>query len=170
MNFLDILKQYTNPAAAPATDVENHFDQVAQQAPPQALGRGIAAALRSDATPPFGQAVGNLFGQSNPQQQAGLLNELIQSIGPGAMSEVAGGVLGRFFGASTGGGATPTVTSAQASQLSPSDVNAIAAHAEQRDPSVIDRVGTFYAEHPTLVKTLGAVALSAVMGHLSARR
>ncbi|MEO8936086.1 MAG: hypothetical protein ABI277_05575 [Burkholderiaceae bacterium] len=170
MNFLDILKQYTNPSAAPATDVENHFDQVAQQAPPQALGRGIAAALRSDATPPFGQAVGNLFGQSNPQQQAGLLNELIQSIGPGAISGVAGGVLGRFFGASTGGGATPTVTSAQASQLSPSDVNAIAAHAEQRDPSVIDRVGTFYAEHPTLVKTLGAVALSAVMGHLSARR
>jgi len=70
---------------------------VAQQASPQDLGAGIAAALRSNATPAFGQSVGSLFSLSSPQQQAGLLNQLIQSIGPGALSGVAGGILGRVL-------------------------------------------------------------------------
>ena len=168
MGLLDILKQYADPSAPPTANVNDHFDEVAQQTSSQDLGRGIASALRSDATPPFGQTVGGLFGQSNPQQQAGVLNQLIQSLGPGALSGVAGGVLGRMLGGNAG--ATPRVTPDQASQLSPADVTAIAAHAEQHDPSIVDRVGSFYAEHPTLVKTLGAVALSAVMGQLNNRR
>ncbi len=166
MGLLDILKQYAGAGAPDDADVHAHFDEVARQTSVQDLGGGIAAALRSDATPPFGQSVGTLFGQSNPQQQAGVLNQLIQSLGPGALSGVAGGMLGRILG---GNAQAATVTPAQASQLSPSDVSAIAAHAETTDPSIVDRIGSFYAEHPTLVKTLGAVALSAVMGHLSRR-
>ena len=53
---------------------------------------------------------------------------------------------------------------------SPGDVSVIAAHAEQHDPTIVDRVGSFYAQHPTLVKTRGAVALSAVMGHIGRNR
>ena len=169
MGLLDILQQYANPSAAPSGNVADHFDQVAQQVPQQSLGQGIAAAFRSDATPAFGQSVGSLFGQSNPNQQAGVLNQLVQSLGPGALTSVAGGILGRILGGGTPG-ATPTITPQQASQLSPDDVSAIAAHAQQQDPSIVDRVGSFYAQHPTLVKTLGAVALSAVMGHLSSNR
>jgi hypothetical protein len=165
MGLLDILNQYTNPSAAPTGNVMEHFDQVAQQAPPQDLGRGIAAALRSDSTPPFGQLVGNLFGQSNPQQQAGVLNQLIQSIGPGALSGVAGGILGRVLGGGSSS-AVPTITPAQASQLSPADVNAIATHAQNQDGSVVDKIGGFYAEHPTLVKSLGAAALAIALGHM----
>ena len=168
MGLMDILNQYVNPSAAPNSNVNEHFDQVAQQASPADLGQGIAAALRSNATPAFGQSVGSLFGQSNPQQQAGLLNQLVQSIGPGALSGVAGGVLGRILGSSAGG-ATPTITPAQASQLSPQDVSAIATHAQSQDDSIVDKIGGFYAQHPTLVKTLGADALSAVMGHLANR-
>lgn len=167
MGLLDILQQYAGGAAATRANVDDHFDEVARQVPAQDLGSGVAAAFRSDATPPFGQMVGSLFGQSNPQQQAGVLGQLIQSLGPAALSGVAGGVLGRMFG---GNQAPATITPQQASQLSPSDVTAIAAHAEQQDPSIVDRIGGFYAQHPTLVKTLGAVALSAVMGHLSSRR
>jgi hypothetical protein len=51
MGILDILKQYSNPGTTPAGDVAGHFDAVAQQASPQDLGSGIAAALRSGATP-----------------------------------------------------------------------------------------------------------------------
>lgn len=168
MGLLDILQQYAGGAAAgPQGNVNDHFDEVARQVPQQDLGGGLAAAFRSDATPPFGQMVGSLFGQSNPQQQAGVLGQLVQSLGPGALTGIAGGVLGRMFG---GGQVPATITPQQASQLSPDDVNAIAAHAQQQDPSIVDRVGAFYAQHPTLVKTLGAVALSAVMGHLSSRR
>ena len=166
MGLLDILQQYAGGAAAPQGNVSDHFDQVAIQVPQQSLGNAIGSAFHSDATPPFGQMVGSLFGQSNSQQQDAVLNQLIQAIGPGALSGVAGGVLGRVLG----GQATGTITPQQASQLSPSDVNAIAEHAQQQDPSIVDRVGSFYAQHPTLVKTLGAVALSAVMGHLSSNR
>ncbi len=47
MGFLDILKQYSSPGATPSGDVFGHFDAVSQQASPNALGSGIAAALRS---------------------------------------------------------------------------------------------------------------------------
>ena len=94
-----------------------HFDEVAQQASPQELGNGVAAAFRSDATPPFGQMIGSLFGQSNPQQRAGILNQLVQVLGSGALSSVAGGALGRVLGGT--GNATPTITPEQAQQISP---------------------------------------------------
>ncbi|MEO8080590.1 MAG: hypothetical protein ABI641_08670, partial [Caldimonas sp.] len=88
---------------------------------------------------------------------------------PGALGSVAGGVLGKVLGGSpAAAGAAPpsTITPEQASKLSPADVGAIAAHAEQHDPSIVDRAASFYAQHPTLVKSLGALALSAVLGHL----
>ena len=56
MGLLDVLQQYSNPATAPTGNVHEHFDQVAQQASPQQLGNGVAAAFRSDATPPFGRS------------------------------------------------------------------------------------------------------------------
>ncbi len=81
MGLMDVLKQYSQPGSQPSGDVFGHFDSVAQQASPSHLGGGIAAALRSDATPAFGQTIGNLFGQSNPEQKAGLLNEIVQALG-----------------------------------------------------------------------------------------
>lgn len=163
MGLLDILKQYANPSSSPAGDANAHFDTVAQQAPTKDLGSGIAAAMRSDATPSFGQTVGGLFGRSNPDQQAGVLNQLIQAIGPAALSTAGGGVLGKLLGAA---GAAGTVTPAQASQVSATDVSAIAAHAEQKDGSIVDKLGGFYAQHPTLVKSLGVAALGVVMSHM----
>ncbi len=171
MGLMDILNQYTGGNAGTLTSgsVSDHFKQVAAQLSPQELGPSVAAAFRSDATPAFGDMVGGLFRQSSPQQQASVLNQLIPALGGGALSGVAGGVLGRILGGS-GASQAPTITAEQASQLSPADVSAIAAHAEKQDPSIIDKVGSFYAQHPALVQTLGAVALSAVMGHLNSNR
>ena len=163
MGILDVLQQYANPAAAPTDKVHEHFDQVAQQASSQQLGNGVAAAFRSDATPPFGQMIGNLFGQSTPEQRAGILNQLTQVLGSGALSSIAGGVLGRVLG---GGNAAPTITPEQASQVSPADAAVIAEHAEKKDPSILDRAGEFYAQHPQLVKGLGAAALAIVLGRM----
>ena len=163
MGILDVLQQYANPAAAPTDKVHEHFDQVAQQASSQQLGNGVAAAFRSDATPPFGQMVGNLFGQSTPEQRAGILNQLTQVLGSGALSSIAGGVLGRVLG---GGNAAPTITPEQASQVSPADAAVIAEHAEKKDPSILDRAGEFYAQHPDLVKGLGAAALAIALGRM----
>ncbi|HSO73404.1 MAG TPA: hypothetical protein VLU47_01080 [Blastocatellia bacterium] len=87
MNVIDILKQY----AERPTDTETDFDEVARQVPPEVLGNGIAQAFRSDQTPSFGDMIGNLLGGSNSQQRAGLLNQLIQAVGPAVLSGVAGG-------------------------------------------------------------------------------
>jgi len=169
MSLLDILQQYAGGTVPPGADVHAHFDQAAQQASPQELAPGIAAAFRSDQTPPFGQMVGQLFDRSNPQQQAGVLNQLIQAIGPAALSSVAGGVLGRVLGGAAGA-STPTVTPAQAQQVPADVVAAAAAHAEQKDGSIVDKLGAFYAQHPDLVKGLGATALAIALGQLHSRR
>lgn len=167
MGILDILQQYSDPARAPTDRVDQHFDEVARQTSPQDLGNGLAAAFRSDATPPFGQMVGNLFGRSDPQQRAGILNQIIQSVGAGGLASIAGGVLGRVLGGGQGAsGATPTITPEQASQISPADASVIAEHAEKKDPTIMDRAGEFYAQHPELVKGLGAAALAIVLGRM----
>ncbi|MDP9087571.1 MAG: hypothetical protein M3O26_02365 [Pseudomonadota bacterium] len=168
MGLLDTLKQYVNPGAAPAGDVFGHFDTVAQQSSPKELGSGIAAALRSDATPSLGETIGNLFGQSNPEQKAGVLNEIIQSMGATGLATAGGGILGRILGSGTQSPSTP-ITPAQAAQVSPSEAGTLAATAHQQDSSIVDRLGSFYAQHPTLVKTLGVAALGAVMSHMSQR-
>lgn len=130
MGLLDILNQYTGQATGSDTDVGNHFDQVAGQADKRAVGDGVAAAMRSDATPSFGQTISHMFGQSDPQQKAGLINQLLQAIGPPALSGVAGGALGRMLGGQARS-AAPAVTPEQASQLSPTEVDTIASHAHQ---------------------------------------
>jgi len=168
MGILDILQQYADPARAPTDRVEQHFDEVARQSDPRDLGNGVAAAFRSDATPPFGQMIGDLFGRSDPQQRAGILNQIIRSVGAGGLASVAGGVLGRVLGAAggAGGNAPTTITPEQASQISPADASVIAAHAEKKDPTIMDRAGEFYAQHPDLVKGLGAAALAIALGRM----
>lgn len=168
MGILDILNQYANPAAAPHAETETHFDEVAQQASPKDLSAGLSSAFRSDATPDFGDMVGNLFGRSDPQQRAGMLNQLIQGVGPGVLAGLSGGALGRILGGQPGATA-PTVTPAQASQVSEDDVRAIAAGAQQHDDSIVDKVSDFYAQHPTLVKSLGAAALAMVLNGMRKR-
>jgi hypothetical protein len=46
-------------------------------------------------------------------------------------------------------------------------VRQLAEHAEKRDPSVVERAGEFYAQHPTLVQGLGAAALALIIRHVS---
>ena len=175
MSLLDILQQYAGGRAPEGADVRAHFDQVAQQTPPQVLGNGIAEAFRSDATPPMGQMVGDLFGRSDPQQRAGALQQIIQAIGPAALGSIASGGLGRILGSlgvggGGGGAAAPTVTPQQAQQVSPQDVSVAVEQAEKKDPSLADRLGAFYAQHPDLVKGLGATALAIALGRLHSQR
>src|SRR5579862_5026031 len=142
MGILDLLKQYTRPSDAPVASATEHFDMVTQEAAPQQLGSGIAAAFRSDATPDFGQTISSLFAQSSPEQKAGVLNHLLESLGPSAAAVAGGGVLQRLMASS---GSSGTISPAQASQISAADVSAIATHAEQQNSSIIDRLGGFYA-------------------------
>lgn len=173
-----LLQQYIGGAAAPGPQTEAHFDQAAQNAPNDVLRSGLAAMFRSEQTPAFGQMAGQMFGQANPNQQAGMLNSMIAGMGPAVLASLlnksgsgAGGgllgSLGALLGGLTGGGATPQLTPTQASQISPEQVQVIADHAEKADPSIIDRMSAFYAEHPTLVKTVGSAALTIALAKMA---
>jgi hypothetical protein len=149
------------------TEVASHFNQVAQAAPTNDLATGIASMFRSDQTPPFAQLVGQLFGNSNPNQRANLLNTLLASgAGAGMISQIAQAT-GISIPAS---GGTPQVTPEMAAQIPPQAVQQAAEHAEKHDPSIVDRVSQVYAQHPILIQSLGALAMSMAMSHLAKRR
>ena len=172
-----LLQQYIEGASASSQDPQTHYGQVAQNASTDLLSQGLAAAFRSDATPAFGKMAGHLFGQSNPNQQAGMLNQLIAGLGPVVLASLmkgsggsggsGGSTLGNILAQLTGGNPSATITPAQASTLSPDQVQVIADQAEKHDPSIIDAISNFYAEHPTLVKTLGSAALSIALAKMA---
>jgi hypothetical protein len=68
------------------------------------------------------------------------------------------------------GGQQTQITPEQAEQIPADAVQEIAAQAEKKDPSVIDQVSNFYADHPTLVKTLGAAALTIALAKIAQRQ
>lgn len=166
-NLLGTVVQEAMSGQMPSQEqAEQHFDQAAQNSAPEDLAGGLAKAFRSDSTPPFAQMLSGMFQNSNGEQQAGVLNHLISAVGPEALQSLAGsGALGNLSGLLGGGQITPE----QASQVSPEDVQALAAHAEQHNPSVIDTVSGFYSAHPDVVKSLGSAATMAVIGHLTGR-
>lgn len=161
----NLLQQYLGGAASHDRAADD-FDQVAQNAPRAQVAQGVTAALRSDQTPPFPQMVGQMFGQSDPSQRAGMLNQLLGSLGPGILSSIAGGALGNLFGGNNAG-QQPRITPEQASQVTPEQVQEIAASAEQENPSIVDRMGDFYADNPGLVKAIGGAALAIVLGQVA---
>jgi len=159
----NLLQKYLNPSSAPSADASAHFDQVAQHASPQVMGQGIADALRSDETPPLGQMVSDMFAKATPQQQAAMLNQMLGSVSPGVLASL-GGAAGALATTSAA-----SVTPQQASQLSPQQVQDIANHAEKSNPDIFDKLGSFYAEHPQLVKTLGSAALTIALAKMANR-
>lgn len=169
MSVMDILKSYVDRP----TDTHQDFDEVARQVPAGALGGGIADTFRSDKTPDFGQMAASLFGGSNGQQQAGLLGQLLKSVGPAVLSSVAGGAFGRLLqgrgSASDGTAAAGDLTETEASQISPAQVREIATEAQKQDPGVLDRVGAYYAQHPEVLKVLGGAALAIALGQVANR-
>jgi hypothetical protein len=151
-------------------DVEQHFNQVAAVAPQSSVAEGLAAAFRSNQTPAFGQMVSSLFSQSSGEQKAGLLNHLMSSMPPGAVQSL--------LGAGSGGGAlagilqsgSGNISPEQAQQVSPEAVQQLAASAEKHDPSIVDTASQFYAQHSTLVNTLGGMAMTMVLAHIAQKQ
>jgi hypothetical protein len=159
----NLLQQYLGGAAgANPTQASDDFDRVAQKASRGDLAQGVTQALRSDQTPPFGNMVEHLFNNGNPDQRAGMLNQLIANVGPAILSRIAGGSLGNLAGADQA-----SISPEQAQQIPPSAVRELAEQAQQQNPGVVERMGDFYSEHPGLVKALGGAALAVALGHMA---
>ena len=168
MGFLDDLLTQVTSGNAPAADVHSAYDQVAKAVPRGALADALAQAFNSDQTPPFEQMLSGLFGQSNPDQKANLLNQILAALGPGGVAQVLGaaGGLGGLASILSEGNVTPQ----QAQQIPPEAVQVLAEQAAKKDPSIVEIASNFYAQHPTLVKAIGAGALALLMSKISAAR
>ena len=163
----DILQRYSGQGSGTAAAPDNphqDFQEVTQAAPQNVVASGISQAFRSNQTPPFPEMLATLFSQSNPDQRAGMLNQLLKSVGPGTLAALPG--LEGISSMLTGG----TMTPEQANQISPSEVQQMAAHAERQNPRVVDQVSSFYAQHPELMKAAGGLALTIALQHMLKRR
>jgi hypothetical protein len=112
------------------------------------VSQGLTEAFRSDETPPFGDMVARLFGNSNPQQRAGLLTQLtaLGSVGAAGGGGPLGGLIRQL------GGWGSAVTPEQAGAVTPDQVQQAVTHAEQQNPSIVERVSDFYAQHPAFLQ------------------
>ena len=172
MGLLDQLGQLANQfKTGQATDDEVHstYDRVAHELPQGELSNGITHVFNSPETPPFEQMLSNLFNNSNATQKAGLLNQILRALGPNAGQLLAQAGLGGLAANVASGGENVQVTPQQAQQVSPQDVQVLAQKAATKNPSIVDQAASFYAQHPTLVKSIGAGALALLMSRMSRR-
>jgi hypothetical protein len=159
----DIVSRYTGTAGGAASapaDAHKDYCHIAASAPTQVMADALSHTFRSDQTPDFADMVSNLFRQSNPNQQAGLLNQLIATLGPTALAAIP--ALRGLSGASS-------VTPETASQVSADQVRQMANSAQRANPSIVDQVSGFYAQHPDVVKALGGAALAIAIQHIARR-
>ena len=158
MGLLDdmkgLLTQYAS-GATPSGDAGGHFQQVAQSVDSGTLAQGIAAAMRSDQTPPFAQLVSQLFASGSGDQKLAMLNTLLSNVSPEQRAQLTALVPGLGSGAA--------VTSEQVATVSPAAVQSLAQRVEQHNPGIVDKMSSLYAAHPTLVKTLGTAAMMIAM-------
>ena len=157
-----LLKQFTgnNPATA------EQFEQLTQGMPTSSIAGGLAEVFRSVETPPFAQLAAQLFSNGNGQQQASVLNTLLAALGPSLLSKFAGNNTSSPLASLLQSGQT-AVSVEQAATVKPEEVQALAEEAEKHDSSVIDKLSHVYAEHPELIKSLGAAALTIAAAYIA---
>ncbi|AXK72186.1 hypothetical protein DWG18_07750 [Lysobacter sp. TY2-98] len=150
-NLESLAQQLSTHGNAPVPpEARQQVEQIVQQAPPQALSAGLQDAFNSDQTPPFAQMVGQLFGHANEQQKSGILGALLGGLG-GASHPVV-----------QQAGIDPNAPA----RATPQQVEQIAQQAQQQNPGIVGQMSQFYAQHPTLVKSLGGMALAVMLGRM----
>jgi hypothetical protein len=145
MGLLDgLLQQYLNAAPGqPNAQAERHFDEVSRRATPDQVSQGLAAAFRSNQTPDFSQMAAQMFARATPEQQQAILAHMQLMLGANAGTAVQG----------------PNVTAGA--------VQSTLQQAHAEDPSILDKMSDFYAQHPGLVKTLGGAALTIALAKMA---
>lgn len=165
MGLLDDVKnvigQYTAGNAS-TEDLSAQFHQVVGAADPNAVTHGIAAVLGQNGTQPFGQMVSQLFANGSADQKAGMLNALLANASPEIRAK-----LGSLMPAAA---ATGAVSAPQATSVSPDVVSTLAQQVHSQNPGVVQQLSSFYAQHPTLVKTLGTAAMMLAMRKIAEHR
>lgn len=166
----DILNKYGDADSRHVpSSVDADFDSLSQTAPTSELSEGLAEAFRSRETPPFASMVSQLFGRSPSHQKTNVLNTLVATLGPALVSQLLArhGANRAAQELQRGGG---TISPEVAAEIPSDSIEAVAAEAEKKDPSIVDRISKFYAEQPALIKTLGGIALTVAMARVAQRQ
>jgi hypothetical protein len=170
-DLASILKQFSGASPVDAQAAEQHFESAAENAHPELLSDGLSAMFKSAQTPPFGQMVSQLFGNANADQQSAMLNQILASLSPQALNNLLNrdGPLRSALGNVKAPDAyTPiSVAASDVVSIAPAQVEQITNHAEQNNPGVVDQLSAFYAQHASLVKTLGGAALAIALAKMS---
>ncbi len=167
MGLLDVLSHYQQQPNRPPPHVQDDFDLVAREAQPEDIELGLEEAFNSDDTPPAEEMIGQLYEKSDDDTRAGLLNEIMGSLGNGAAAGTLGGGL---LGGLLNGQRNRRISPQEAHKISPLEVQAAAAQGAHKNPSLIQAASRFYARHPALVQTLGQAALAILMRGMARRR
>lgn len=145
-------------------EVYELYDKTVREVSRPTLTESLSEAFRSDKTPPFEKMVTGLYRQSNPAQRAGLINQILATLGAaGAAQALPSGWMRSFPGVLRGARVTPE----QATQVPPEEVEVLARKAVNQSPRILEKAAGFYAQHPTLVKGIGASALALLMSLIS---
>ena len=156
MGLLDALSQIANAISQNSQPQQSHVDEIVRDDPRDTVREGLREAFDAGDTPSMGEQVGQMFGQSSNQQQAGLINQVIQALGPAAAAALAGGVLQKVMKPGE-----QQVDADAVAQLSPTEVTQVVNEAQQQQPELSQRLSEFYADNSGLIKALGGVALLA---------
>ena len=165
MGLLDDMKGMLSQYAAgeaPAGEAGAHFQQLAQSVDSGTLAQGIAAAMRSDQTPPFAQMVSQLFASGSGDQKMAMLNTLLSSVSPEQRTQLSSMIPGL-------GSVSAAMGASAASAMTPEAVRTLAQHVEKNDSGIVEKMSALYAAHPALVQTLGSAAMTIAMRNIAQR-
>jgi hypothetical protein len=154
-----VLLEYAHPQRNQLfPTIKDHFSKLVDHAPKQAIATGLAAVFRAEDTPAFAQMVVDLFEHSDALRRAGVLTVLVPYVSQESQNVLADGGL---FGFPPG---PMRVLPDRMMDVSPEAVFLLATEAERRHRSgTIAVVSAFYAEHPAVLRHLGAHTLSLIM-------
>ncbi len=148
-----VLNQLTG--SAQGQDPHSQYDQLLNVVPAGVLGSMIGPALGSMATNELTQHILGSANAMDPQQRGTLFSSLLSAFT--SQGTDPSSLLSQI-------GVNPAVA-VDPQSATPEDVAALAAHAHQNAPDVFHKAMEFYGEHPVLVKTLGTVAVGAIVSH-----
>jgi hypothetical protein len=159
----DLLRRYgVGEGATDRTEARQHYDQIAAAVPPDQLAPLIGPAVGELGGDQVRTRVANSATEMTPQQRGNFLQTLLS----GLAGASAGGGLSRVLDQI---GVSPAVAR-DPQQATPEEVGKVAAYAKEERPDLFHRAMGFYAQHPTLVKVLGTMAIASIAKNLYHQR
>lgn len=164
LNTIDELLRRYGLGDGPANreEAREHYDRIAREVPEDELASAIGPALETLPVDQIETRVRNSATEMTPQERGGFLETLLGGLGAASQGGGLRTVLEQI-------GVSPRVAE-NPQKATPEEVGKVAAYAKQERPEIFDQAMAFYAKHPTLVKVLGTLAITAIAKNLFQKR